>query len=207
MKQRGEWPGRGRAEDNQLHSTAESVLAETAWTTLKEEEHKEQGKRERAATYKTSRLVVPSRFGNSLMSVAPLSDLQRNEDDVRWTEDPQLSKVPDPSAWWQICFPHPNGVVRGPRCPCHQRVPAGWAGERTSHAAQMELGISMEGDLPSSAPSPTTDILGTISTQIKEKIPNNCHGGCKQDIPPKPPESVRLELKSAWVFEGFVIFP
>lgn len=91
MKQRGECPGTGRAEDNQPQSTAESVLAETAWTTLKEEEHKEQGKRERAATYKTSRLVVPLRSGNSLMSVAPLSDLQRNEDGVRWTEEPQPS--------------------------------------------------------------------------------------------------------------------
>lgn len=38
-KQRGERPGRGRAEDNQLHSTAK-VLAETVWAALKEEEHK-----------------------------------------------------------------------------------------------------------------------------------------------------------------------
>lgn len=67
------------------------VLAETAWTALKEEEHKEQGKRERVATHKTSRLVVPLRSGNSLMSVAPLSDLQRNEDEVRWTEDLEAS--------------------------------------------------------------------------------------------------------------------
>lgn len=76
-----------------------------------------------------------------------------------------------------------------------------------SRAAQIDLDISMEGGLASSAPSPTTDILGTISTQIKEKIPNNCRGGCKQDIPPKPPEPARLELKNAWVFEGFVLFP
>lgn len=52
--------------------------AEAAWTRSEEEEkEKQQSGRQRAATHRTSRLVVPLRSGNSLMSVAPLSDLQR----------------------------------------------------------------------------------------------------------------------------------
>lgn len=51
------------------------------------------------------------------MSVAPLSDLQRNEGEVSWAEGPEASAAargPRPNcsqmSRWQICFLAPRGV-------------------------------------------------------------------------------------------------
>lgn len=52
----------------------------TSLEPLREGTHKEHGHRQ---THKISRLVVPLRSGNSLMSVAPFRDLERNKDKLR----------------------------------------------------------------------------------------------------------------------------
>lgn len=69
------------------------------------------------------------------MSVAPLRDLQRNEGEVRWTEDPEASAAaqgPRPiSHGGKSASSHPNGVIRSPdpKLPlssaCHCRLGGG----------------------------------------------------------------------------------
>lgn len=98
------------------------------------------------------------------MSVAPLSDLQRNKGAVRWAEHleaPAAAQGSRPiSQGGKSASSHPDGIRAQP-----QRVPV--AGADTVWIQQDGAGTSMQGDLASSKPLPATDILGTISTQIK----------------------------------------
>lgn len=80
------------------------------------------------------------------MSVAPLSDLRRNESEARWTEGLEASAAaqgPRPiSHGGKSASSHPNVCV-GPeaqiqRRPSHQRATASWVVEQTSHTVQIQ---------------------------------------------------------------------